>query len=424
MSDGDFDPSNIPRDSITVCGKTYRCQSTANGDAFWSTEGDVGHGSRECKVDILAAAAHANNCNAPSSVPADCLRKNAILRKQDGTTVQVRDASTHDMPSVMDADWKCVAKGIVNKDTHEPSHMEDYGGVALLRLSPKSSSSSSSDQVATPVASDDEALRRAWKTCSLSTREQKRACSVDSDCPIMDSKLNEMLLAKTRELNIDMSRGLSRFVKTLQNTLSPDLEWTPTRVHALEDVSKTTSGVKSSIGTLLNTDPAFRDSVRAIVEKDPDFSTLRERARSGSCTTQGKCMSSTVVPTSRIYDGTNNVTFSVLEDRVMYARNGVVREAEAVRCSGARKEECNKITEVLEGRDSISLTGRGVAPVYRLRFAGVDSEYIVMNNVNVRNEDECAARLCEHNAGSCPSSICSLTDDGVCIQKMDVPTSR
>lgn len=432
---------NIPRESISVCGKTYRCQSTANGDVFWSTKGDVGHSSRDCNVDMLVAAAHANNCNVSrqhKSVPADCLRENPILRGQDGSAVQVRDAATYDMPSMVEAHWKCVAKGVVNEDTHDPSHVEDHGGVALLHLkveeggmeettTPASSSSSSTVAAPSPASAprDDDApasmkeeqTPRAWTTCTLSTREQKRACSVDSDCPIMDNKLNEMLLAKSRELNLDMSKGLSQFIKSLKNTLSPDLEWTSTRAKALEGFSKTEAGVKSSIGTLLSTDPTFRDSVRNMIERDPDFSALREAARSGSCTTQGKCMSSTVVPTSRLYDGTNDVTFSVLEDRVMYTRNGLVREAEAIKCSGARKKECDLVAEVVEGGDSLSLSGQPMAAAYRLRFAGVDSEYLVMNNVNVRNETDCAARLCEHNASSCPSSACALSEDGKCVPR-------
>lgn len=233
----------------------------------------------------------------------------------------------------------------------------------------------------------------------------------------MDSMLNEMLLAKTRELNLDMSKGLSHYIKSLQNTLSPELEWTSTRAKALEDFSRTEAGVKSSIGTLLSTDPAFRNSVRSMIERDPDFSALRQTARSGSCTTQGKCMSSTVVPTSRLHDGTNDVTFSVLEDRVMYTRNGIVREAEAVKCSGEGKHVCNIVTDVVEGGDSISLTGRPLAAAYRLRFAGVDKEYMVMNNVNVKNDADCVARLCEHNASSCPSSICALSEDGTCVPR-------
>ena len=213
-----------------------------------------------------------------------------------------------------------------------------------------------------------------------------------------------------------MSKGLSHFMRSLQNTLSPNLEWTPTRAKALEGFSKTEAGVKSSVGTLLSTDSTLRDSVRSMIERDPDFSALREAARTGSCTTQGKCMSSTVVPTSRLYDGTNNVTFSVLDDKVMYTRNGIVREAEAIKCSGTRKNECDLVTEVVEGGDSLSFQEN----LWLLRtdwFAGVDREYMVMNNVNVRNDVDCAARLCEHNASTCPSSLCSLTDDGTCIPR-------
>lgn len=233
----------------------------------------------------------------------------------------------------------------------------------------------------------------------------------------MDDRLNDMLLSKSRELNIDMSKGLQHFIKSIQNTLSPDVTWTATRAKALEGFSKTEAGVKSSVGTLLSTDPKFRDSVRTMIERDPDFSALRESARTGSCTTQGRCMSSTVTPTSRLYDGTNDISFSILDDKVMYTRNGVVREAEAVKCVGDRKKECNLITDVVEGGDSLSLVGKPMAAAYRLRFAGVDSEYMVMNNVNVKNETECSARLCEHNAASCPSTLCQLTDEKKCVPR-------
>ena len=422
---------NVPRDSMSVCGKTYKCQSTATGDVFWSSDPkSAGHGSRHCNVDMLVAAAHANNCNVSrqyKSIPVNCLRENPILiNDKDGSSVQVRDDATYDMPSMVEAHWKCVAKGVVNEGTHDPSHVEDHGGVAMLHLTKEDAASapapaptpapapapaSSNDDV-TPVDSSP-----MWTTCSLSGREQKRACSVDADCPLMDDRLNDMLLSKTRELNIDMSKGLQHFIKSIQNTLSPDVAWTATRAKALEGFSKTEAGVKSSVGTLLSTDPTFRDSVRAMIERDPDFSALRESARTGSCTTQGKCMSSMVTPTSRLYDGTNDVSFSILDDKVMYTRNGIVREAEAVKCAGDRKKECNLITDVVEGGDSLSLGGKPIVAAYRLRFAGVDSEYMVMNNVNVKNETECSTRLCEHNAASCPSTLCQLTDEKKCVPR-------
>lgn len=233
----------------------------------------------------------------------------------------------------------------------------------------------------------------------------------------MDAKLNDMLLAKTRELNLDMSKGLMSFMKTLKNTLNSDLTWTPTRAKALEGFSKTEAGVKTSISTLLSTDETFRNSVRSMIESDPDFSALREATRTGSCTANGRCMTATVTPTSRLYDGVNDVTFSMLDDKVMYTRNGLVREAEAVRCTGDRKKDCNLITDIVEGGDSLSLAGKPMASAYRLRFAGTDDEYMVMNNVNVKNEAECGARLCEHNASSCPSSLCELTEEKKCVPR-------
>ena len=416
---------NIPRESISVCGKTYRCQSTGTGEVYWSSDpnGTNGRSSRDCNVDMLVAAAHANNCNVSrqhKSVPADCLRENPILADGEGAAVQVRDAATYDMPSMVEAHWKCVPSGTVNENTHDPTHVEDHGGVALLRLSkevtPRLTASAPAPSFSTPApAPSVSEPSRAWTTCNMRSHEQKRACSVDSDCPIADSKLNEMLLAKTRELNIDMSKGLKHFVQALQTTLSSDLEWTPARAKALEGSSRTEAGVKSSVKTLLDTDATFRDSVRTMIQDDPDFSALRESARTGSCTTQGKCASATVVPTTRLYDGTIPVSFSLLDDRVVYTRNGVVREAEAIRCADTQK--CDLVSEVVEGGDSISLAGRPLAAAYRLRFAGADSEYMVMNNVAARNDAECGVRLCEHNADVCPSSMCSLTDDGTCVPR-------
>ena len=446
---------NIPRESVSVCGKTYKCQSTATGDVYWSSDPKSnGHSSRECNVDMLAAAAHANNCNVSrqhKSIPSDCLRENPILADAGGKTVQVRDDATYDMPSIVEAHWRCVAKGVVHEGTHDPSHVEDHGGVALLHLKTEAHAHAPAPAPALAPAPEPafapapepafapapapafapafapasapaygmtaQESSRAWTTCSIPSREQKRACSADHDCPIMDARLNDMLLTKTRELNIDMSKGLHHFIKSLRNTLSPDLEWTSARAKALEGFSKTEAGVKSSIGTLLSTDETFRHSVRHMIEGDPDFSALRESSRSGSCTTQGKCMSSTVLPTSRLYDGNNQVTFSMLDEKVMYSRNGIVREAEAIKCTGDRKKDCNLITDVVEGGDSLSLTGKPMAGAYRLRFAGVDSEYMVMNNVNVQNEAHCLPRLCEHNTMSCPSSICKLTDEKTCVSR-------
>jgi hypothetical protein len=416
---------NMPRDSVSVCGKTYKCHSTATGDVFWSSDPkSAGHSSRDCNVDMLVAAAHANNCNVSrqyKSIPANCLRENPILTNdKDGTSVQVRDNATYDMPSIVEAHWKCVAKGVVNEGTHDPSHVEDHGGVALLHLKVETSAPTPTPTpTSTPFNNSmtpDESSRM-WTTCSLSGREQKRACNVDADCPLMDDRLNDMLLSRSRELNIDMSKGLQHFMKSIRNTLSPDVAWTATRAKALEGFSRTEAGVKSSVGTLLSTDATFRESVRTMIERDPDFSALRESARSGSCTTQGKCMSSTVTPTSRLYDGTNDVSFSMLDNKVMYTRNGVVREAEALKCVGDRKKECDLITEVVEGGDSLSLGGKPMTAAYRLRFAGVESEYMVLNNVNVKNETECSARLCEHNTASCPSTLCQLTDEKKCVPR-------
>ena len=416
---------NIPRESVSVCGKTYKCHATATGDVFWSSDPkSAGHSSRDCNVDMLVAAAHANNCNVSrqyKSVPANCLRENPILTNdKDGTSVQVRDNATYDMPSMLEAHWKCVAKGVVNEGTHDPSHVEDHGGVALLHLKEETSASAPapapelSNGITVPTDSS-----RAWTTCSLSGREQKRACSVDADCPLVDSRLEGMLLTKSRELNIDMSKGLQHFVKSIRNTINPDVAWTATSVNALEGFSKTEAGVKSSVRTLLNTDSAFRDSVRSMIERDADFSTLREAAQTGSCSSQGKCMTAKVTPTTRIYDGANDVAFSLLEDKIMYTRNGIVREAEALKCVGTREKECSLITEVVEGGDSLSLIGKPIAAAYRLRFAGIDHEYMVMNNVNVKNESDCSARLCEHNTTSCPSSICELTEEQKCVPRRD-----
>lgn len=412
---------NMPRGSVSVCGKTYKCQSTSSGDVYWSSDPKSdGHTSRDCNVDMLVAAAHANNCNVSrqyKSIPTDCIRENPILVGANGTAVQVRDAATYDMPSLVEAHWKCVPKGSVGEHTHNPSHVEDLGGVALLHLSTDETQGANSQPPRHDTQQSEPAPDHTRNSCSIASREQKRACSIDSDCPIMDDRLNDMLLAKTRELNIDMSRGLSNFMKALRDTLSQDLKWTDTNAQALERDSRTESGVKSSIGILLDTDSTFRNSVRSMIEGDPDFSGLRESARSGSCTTQGRCIAATVVPTSRVYDGSNDVTFSMLDDRVMYTRNGLVREANAVKCIGEQKSRCNAVSDVIEGRDSITLSGEPVSSAYRLRFAGVDSEYMVVNNVHARDDTDCPIRLCEHNTGSCPSDICQLTDEKRCVPK-------
>ena len=193
---------NIPRESISVCGKTYRCQSTANGDLFWSTKGDVGHSSRDCNVDMLVAAAHANNCNVSrqyKSVPVDCLRENPILRRT-GRQRRCRCAGRGDVRHALHgggalevrregvsstrtrtirptwrttAAWRsCTSRWRRNR-MHPRFPLRSLLPCLLLprplckRLHPRFLPPPGEMTSVTP--------ERAWTACTLSTREQKRA---------------------------------------------------------------------------------------------------------------------------------------------------------------------------------------------------------------------------------------------------------
>ena len=226
-------------------------------------------------------------------------------------------------------------------------------------------------------------------------------------------------MTKVRDLNLDMSKGLDAFMSTLKSTLNDDIEWTPIRARALEGFSKTPAGVKTSVSTLVDTDETFRASIARVIETDPDFAVLRERARTGTCSSNGKCAAARVAPTTRLYDGIADVSLALVEDdRVLYTRNGVSREAHALRCTDENAHICDATPRAVSGSASgVSLTGEPLQSAYRVRFAGVDDEYLVMNTVKVRNAEDCAARLCEHNAAHCPSSTCMLTDEKKCVPR-------
>ena len=476
--------ANIPRDTINACGKTYSCKEL-DGKSFWSSDPkSAGASARTCNVDMLVAAAYANNCTMHRmSTPVHCNRHNPILKGGDGKTVQVRNDASYDIPSLVEAHWKCVSPKAVTQDTHDPSHVEDYSGLALLHLKeeePATSSTSSTSSTAPDPSSttfsgsstsstapgpssisfsgsstsstapdpsgsnasnttapdpsgsaldnmssvealgmrDEETIviphiKQEWNVCSLRGGRHYRACNADADCPLTDTQLNEILLTRVRELNIDMSHGFSKFMKSLKNTM--DVDWTQSRAKALEGFSTNEAGVKSSLKTMFQTDPTFKASIRDLVGTDPDFSLLRDNTRNGSCSL-GRCMVSTVAPTSKIYDGTSEVQLSVVDGQIKYTRNGIVRDAEAIKCIGQHKQACDLISDVVEGNDSLSLTGKPVLPTYRVKF-GTSEEYMVMNNVNVKNRSDCDARLCEHNAEQCPARMCKLTDDNKCISK-------
>jgi hypothetical protein len=258
--------------------------------------------------------------------------------------------------------------------------------------------------------------KQEWSVCNVKGSRHYRACNTDMDCLMTDTQINELLLTKVRELNIDMSHGFSKFMKSLKNTM--DVDWTPSRAKALEGFSATEAGVKSSLKTMFQTDPIFKASVRELVVTDPDFSSLRDLAQKGTCSL-GRCKASIVTPTSKIYDGTTDVQLSVVDGQIKYTRNGVVRDAESIKCIGQNKQACEMIANVIEGDDSLSLAGRPVLPTYRVKF-GNSEEFMVMNNINVKKRSDCSARLCEHNAGQCSASMCKLTDDNKCVPKNSV----
>ena len=443
-----------PRNTVDVCGKTYTCRSSTNSTGgerlYWSageTDANVDT-SRKCNVDILAAAAYSNShCNTErlpaKNMPFRCAVQDPFMT--NGTSIaQLRGGSTS-LPTILEASWTCMDDGVVTDETHEPMHMEKYGGgITMLHVKERTTpvappvatqaappvATQAAPPVVPPVATQatppvvppvvQEAQQTTsstkWHRCQIRSEQHQLACAVDEQCPLGDAKYRELLWSKSRELGIEMTQGLQEFMMSMKTRISDDLEWIPTNIEALEDMSQTEAGVKSALMTLLENDDVFNESVRNVVDDDPDFATALVAARKGVCSS-GRCATTRVYPTTRLYNSEEDmVTLSLSDDkRVMYTRDGVTHEAHAQRCSEAIQSQCDLAEPVGEFGQPPSLHGKAVSSAYRVLFPGVEEEYLVMNHVEVGNKKDCAARVCEHNTTACPASVCKRTEEGACV---------
>jgi hypothetical protein len=169
---------------------------------------------------------------------------------------------------------------------------------------------------------------------------------------------------------------------------------------------------------LMATDPKFKATTKKMVDEDPEFGALRARAAQGACGTAGRCAAGVVAPTARIYNGEGDVAFAPSEDgKVFYTRNGITREAAAFKCDASPGPCAGAFAVDPTGGATVVLSDEPVQHAYRMQFAGVEGEYVVMNELQARDGANCAARLCEHNAGACPASVCRVSDERQCVPK-------
>lgn len=438
---------DMSSNSVTVCDTTYTCRRLANG-SFWSSDPkhEAEPESRECRLDVLAAAAHANRCDVRKtlrSTPEGCMSERPMLKDGADRLVQLRgDDTTTEMPSLLEGGWRCLANPRdVTVQTHRAHHMERVGGLTFVHLqqrdpaevrqeekevSPAEAPSATAPEEApveappavAPVKAPAKAPREAsWTRCSSlpPPRPQAAACAVDHDCAISDAQYKEILWAHVRTAKAGSFPALLRHIR---ENVSSDIEWSDTPL-ARERLTTRTQ-MKNALMKMYDTDAVFRESVASAVDGDAEFSERRAGVVRGACDVQaGRCRASTVTPRTRLFDGRGgDVVFTVLDDdaTVTYTTaSGVSREVDAIKCTPATQELCDRATEV----DGTTLRA-GTTPVtgtYRIRASDASSEFVVMNHLSARDATRCAARFCELNQTSCPSSTCTVDGERRCVPK-------
>lgn len=458
--------ASLPRSSWTVCGSTYSCRATKDGQSYWSTAplGEEDVPSRACKVDVLAALAYANDgCSVQGverSAPRACKESHPILATPSGETVRIQEARS--MPSVLDASWTC-SRAPVSERTHVPERAERLGvdgDVTLLYLREREANEedempretfiadataapetpaetvpppSLSQPLSQPLPSSyaettkpSSSSSSSFVRCTLPSQSYQRACTADADCLLGPTQKKDLLWSTARSLGVDVQGGLPRFVQSLKAKVSDDLVWSEDKVRALGCTGSCSEArLKSVLGTLLQGDEAFRASVDTLLEEDADFAAARQQALAGLCAADGKCAArprdsevNRVRPSTRLHDGSSSSSTSTTlskgpDGTVFYTRDGVTREAHAERCTDANARECTFATPL----PSLTLDATSsLATTYRVQFG--DDEYLVMNSVSARDPSECRAALCAHNAGeACPAPLCRREGEGKCVPK-------
>ena len=104
---------DVSHNKVTVCDRTYTCR-TVGDKSVWTA--DASHQdapqSRDCHLDILAAAGYANNCNVRSTIRSQsdtCSVHNPYIQNGD-TIAQMRsEERNNEMPMMLEGGWRWVA---------------------------------------------------------------------------------------------------------------------------------------------------------------------------------------------------------------------------------------------------------------------------------------------------------------------------
>lgn len=456
--------SDMSGNSVTVCNKTYTCRRLAEGD-FWSSDPkhDSEPASRECQLDILAAAGYANSCDVQKTIrstPEACTSKRPILANGDDL-VQLRGSeNSNEMPSLLEGGWKCLISPNVTATTHRPRHMERVGGLTFVHMEEKPPPPAVAKELpkpeptpeATPAAKNEAvppspppppasdpsgardsflradaspnstptptpAMESTWTRCPLPRPgAQAVACSVDRDCPLSTDQYKEILWSQVRD---SAQTNFPALLRHIQDNVSSDITWTDSPLTRERLTTKTQ--MKNALMKMFDTDPTFRASVTGAVDGDAEFAERRNAVVGGSCGVQGRCKVAAVTPQTRLFDGKNDdVVFTVLDDETVTftTPGGLSREVQAIKCAPSTQELCDRATEA----DGTTLRA-GVTPLsstYRIRAPDTMSEFVVMNHISARDIDRCSARVCELNQGSCPGSSCMLDEEKRCVPRTGV----
>lgn len=220
-----------------------------------------------------------------------------------------------------------------------------------------------------------------------------------------------------------LGEGISSFLESTKDKLAGDLSWDEERVKALSSITgKGEASVKSALRTLLDEkegDPTLRKTLLQAVNTDPDFAEAREAATRGACSA-GRCKTESgggkVRPSSRLFEGEESVSFSLVEGKVYYSSSSLssAREARSELCEEGNASLCDLSTPL-----SSTTLDPGSVPVsssYRVRFP--EGEFLVMNEVAVRKggKETCPSALCSRNASSCPAPLCRI-EEGECVPR-------
>lgn len=363
--------SDVSGNSITVCNKTYTCRSLANGN-FWTSDPkhDAEPESRECRLDVLAAAGFANNCDVRKTIqstPQACTDKRPFLEGSNGKVVQLRgNQNSNEMPTLLEGGWRCMMPTQVTTKTHRPRHMERVGGLTFVHMEarkdvveekkfeneetdappPTPVSETSVDEAPppppppTPTASIPAApstpfLARPTPPVTTPATENTGVPSFIPSlfsganaspeaagwtrCPVPPPKLQAAACSIDQDCPLTPEQYkeiLWSHVKDSAQTTFPAL-----LKHIRDNVSSditwtdnastrkrltTRTQMKNALMNMFDTDDTFRSTVTQAVDGDAEFAERRNAVVGGSCTALGKCKIATVTPQTKLFDGKSN----------------------------------------------------------------------------------------------------------------------